>query len=76
MQSQMQHLMQQIYFGSIRDTDDVSTYFYDQPSTFASRNPVILPEEGNSLRFVNIAELQGDNDLACRSSGQCDSAQR
>lgn len=76
MQVQMQHLMQQIYFGALHDTDDISTYFYDQSTTFASRNPVILPEEGKALRFLNIAKLQQVQDLVCEGSGKYTRHQR
>lgn len=72
----MQHLMQQIYFRNLLDTDDVSTYFYNQPTTFASRNPVIVPEEGNGLQFVNPAELHEMQDFTCDGDGKHEHACR
>lgn len=70
MQVQMQHVMQQIYFGSVHEEDDVSVYFYDQETTFASRNPAILPEEGKALRFVNLAKSEEATDVRCQGSSR------
>lgn len=69
MQSQMQHIMQQVYFNAIDDLDDVSLYFYDQTTTLPSRNPVINPEEGKTIRFVNVAEMQDSTGVVCSNSG-------
>jgi hypothetical protein len=70
MQVQMQHIMQQVYFGGLHDAEDISLYFYDQPSTFSSRNPLIVPEEGKAMRFLNIAYIQERSGLRCASDGE------
>lgn len=57
MQVQMQHIMQQVYFGGLEEDSDVSTYFYDQPTTFTSRNPLIIPEDGALIEFVDWPNL-------------------
>ena len=61
--------MQQIYFGVIKEEEDISLYFYNQPTAFASRNPVIIPIDGKALRFANLAELAATPGLGCAGSG-------
>lgn len=70
MQAQMQHIMQQIYYNAIDDLDDVSLYFYDQTTTLGSRNPVINPEEGKTIRFVDVSKLQEVAESACKVTGK------
>lgn len=70
MQAQMQHVMQQVYFNGIDDLDDVSLYFYDQSTTLTLRNPVIMPEEGKSLRFVDVAAMEAATGVRCVGHGE------
>lgn len=60
---QTQQLARPIYFGQITDDDDVSTYFYDLPSTFASRSELVFPRLdargevlGPKARAVDLAK--------------------
>lgn len=70
MQAQMQHIMQQIYYNAIDDLDDVSLYFYDQTTTLGSRNPIINPEEGKTIRFVDVSKMQEVVGSACKAAGK------
>jgi UDP-glucose:glycoprotein glucosyltransferase len=51
--------MCQIYEGRIKDaqTESLSTYFYDQPTTDKRRNRYIYPTVAGSLKIVNMVEL-------------------
>lgn len=70
MQMQMQYVMQQLYLGALDDTDDVSTYFYDHPDTYSSRNPFVFPDdERNPLRFVDVAAFEEATGVRCDEEG-------
>ncbi|CAO1635982.1 unnamed protein product [Parajaminaea phylloscopi] len=43
---QTQQIARPIYFGDLTDDDDVSTYFYDLPTTYASRSELVFPRQG------------------------------
>lgn len=60
---QIQQLARPIYFGEISDDSDVSTYFYDLPSTFTSRSELVFPRldaegevTGPKPRAVDLAQ--------------------
>lgn len=39
------HRQAQIYFRTLKDSDDVSRFFYDLPTTLSRRNAYIFPSE-------------------------------
>lgn len=61
---QAQQLARPVYFGQISDDDDISTYFYDLPTTFASRSELVFPRldaqgevTGPKPRAVDLAQF-------------------
>lgn len=65
----MQALQQAVYFEEIDDDADVSSYFYELPNTFGRRNTlIIIDEDINPLRIVNLPLAFTDVDSAFRSS--------
>ncbi|PFH48143.1 glycosyltransferase family 24 protein [Amanita thiersii Skay4041] len=60
---QLQYLQQQIYTGTMKDDDDITNWFYDQPGVSKRRNKYIIPATGNSasgdgnvLRIVSLPD--------------------
>ncbi|CAO1632552.1 unnamed protein product [Sympodiomycopsis kandeliae] len=60
---QVQQIARPVYFGQITDEMDVSTYFYDLPTTFTSRSDLVFPrvnEQGESIgpkiRVVDLVQ--------------------
>ena len=63
----------QVYLGNVEDSTDLAHYFYDQPSTYSTRNPYIIPDEDkNPLRILSIAEMENVSGVICQ--GQEDAA--
>ncbi|KAF5357223.1 hypothetical protein D9756_006756 [Leucocoprinus leucothites] len=58
---QMQWLQEKIYTGAISDEQDkrpdMSTYFYDLPTTSKRRNRYIVPATPGGLRIINVPEV-------------------
>ncbi|KAJ7032380.1 UDP-glucose:glycoprotein glucosyltransferase-domain-containing protein [Mycena alexandri] len=55
---QLQHLQEAVYGGKITDetTGNISTYFYDLPTSSLRRNPYIFPASGD-VPIVSLPEL-------------------
>lgn len=55
---QLQHFQEAVYGGKITDetTGNISTYFYDLPTSSLRRNPYISPASGD-VQIVSIPEL-------------------
>ncbi|WVQ78198.1 hypothetical protein IAT38_000281 [Cryptococcus sp. DSM 104549] len=55
--AQLTYLQEQIMLGAVPD-DDISTFFYDLPSTSKRRSKLVIPGEGDlKLRTFNLVDL-------------------
>ncbi|RPD60390.1 glycosyltransferase family 24 protein [Lentinus tigrinus ALCF2SS1-7] len=60
----LQHLQFKVYKGELTEEDDVSTYFYDLPTTAKRRNMYIHPSpKAGSLRIFSLPDLIERNGL-------------
>lgn len=65
---QMQSLAKLIYYGQINDEEtDVSTYFYDLPTTYTARSNLLFPPEDGPIKTKAI-ELTGEIGGMCRNA--------
>jgi len=55
---QVQMLAPLVYYGQLSDESDVSNHFYDLPSTFSSRSPLIFPPPETTIktRAINLSD--------------------
>lgn len=59
--SQMAYLQETIKDGIAVDKEDISTFFYDLPTTSKRRNKVIVPNPDNELRAFSVLDVfEGD----------------
>lgn len=56
--TQVQIIAPEIYYGTLSEDADVSTYFYDLPGTYSSRSELLFPSEESNIktRAVEIDE--------------------
>ncbi|PWN32514.1 uncharacterized protein FA14DRAFT_113853, partial [Meira miltonrushii] len=65
---QLQSLAKLIYYGEINDEEtDVSTFFYDLPTTHTARSILLFPPEEGPIKTKAI-ELTGEIGVVCRNA--------
>ncbi|MCO5588119.1 hypothetical protein L7F22_042074 [Adiantum nelumboides] len=65
---QVQSLAKLIYYGEINDEEtDVSTFFYDLPTTYTARSNLLFPPEEGPIQTKAI-ELTGEVGDVCRNA--------
>ncbi|KAL9710152.1 killer toxin resistant protein [Leucoagaricus gongylophorus] len=71
---QMQWLQEKIYSGAISDEQDkhldMSTYFYDLPTTSKRRNRYIIPSTSDGLQITNVPEVLKSSGLESLGAGR------